>query len=345
MATPTPQFSHSEVNRAGKILLDPNYEVSRYQWAIEVLNNWRSCHAYPINTFQATLRDKIKRINLRQTIVAQRLKRKTSILKKLENIPDMQLSRMQDIGGLRAVVNTFNQVKVLEEDYRHSLFQHKLARTDDYIANPKTTGYRSVHLVYKYSNERNPAYNGLRVELQIRSKLQHAWATAVETMGIFLDQALKSSEGEKEWLDFFALTGSAFARLENCPPVPGYEGLSAKQTYRNATAEAKRLGVRNSLEAYRVAVDMIIEDKKLGSYHLVILDSTEKSVTIRAYGRKRLEEANKDYTETERQMRKGMQVVLVSTGDIEALKKAYPNYFLDTTEFIKALDRISKKVK
>ncbi len=121
------------------------------------------------------------------------------------------------------MVNTFNQVKVLEEDYHHSWFQHELITTTDYIANPKTTGYRSVHLVYKYSNEKNPAYNGLHVELQIRSKLQHAWATAVETLGTFLEQALKSSEGEKELLDFFALAGSAFAHLEGCPPVPGYE--------------------------------------------------------------------------------------------------------------------------
>ncbi len=181
----------------------------------------------------------------------------------------------------------------------------------------------------------------MRVELQIRSKLQHAWATAVETTGTFLKQALKSSEGEKEWLDFFSLTGSAFAHLENCPPVPGYEELTAKQTYNNAAEESRRLDVRNRLEAYRVAVDMISRDKKLGSYYLIILDSNERSVTIRTYGFKRLEEANKDYTETERGIKEGMQVVLVSAGSIGALKRAYPSYFLDTTEFIRALDRIS----
>ena len=345
MTKPTPQFSRTQVNRAGDILLLPNPTFEELEQAFEVLNNWRSCHAYPINTFQATLRDKINRIGLKQTIVAQRLKRQTSIINKLYRIPGMQLSRMQDIGGLRAVVNTYNQVKVLEEDYRNSWFQHELLTTTDYIANPKASGYRSVHLVYKYSNEKNPAYNGLRVELQIRNKLQHAWATAVETMGTFLEQALKSSEGPEEWLDFFALTGSGFAHLEDCPPVPGYEGLSAQETYKNATAEARRLDVRNRLEAYRVAVDMISADKKLRSYHLIILDSTKKTVTIRAYGRNRLEEANNDYTETERNMEEGTQVVLVSTGDIGALQRAYPNYFLDTTEFIRALDRISMKIK
>jgi len=40
------------------------------------------------------------------------------------------------------------------------------------------------------------------IEIQIRSKLQHIWATAVETVGFFTGQAIKSNEGEKEWNDF-----------------------------------------------------------------------------------------------------------------------------------------------
>lgn len=35
-----------------------------------------------------------------------------------------------------------------------------------------------------------------------------------------------------------------------------------------------------------------------------------------------------------------VQVVLVSAGSIESLKRAYPNYFLDTHEFLKQLDKI-----
>lgn len=325
--------------------MDLDSSDSEFLRAIDILNNWRSCHAYPINTFQVTLRDKIGRLDFKKSIVAQRLKRKASIINKLVRFKTMQLSQVQDIGGLRAVVNSLRQVRLLEKNYHESNFAHEHVKTTDYINDPKSSGYRSIHMIYRYRNMANPIYDGLLIELQIRNKLQHAWATAVETMGTFLEQALKSSEGPEEWLDFFALTGSAFARLERCQPVPGYEELSAQETYKKATAEAKRLDVRSRLEAYRVAVDMISEDKKRRGYHLIILDSTRKSVTIRAYGRNRLEEANNDYTEAERNMEEGVQVVLVSTGDIDALKRAYPNYFLDTTEFIKALDSISKKVK
>ena len=115
MAKPTPKFSRTQVNRAGNILLDQHSSHSDFLWAIDVLNNWRSCQAYPINTFQATLRDKIGRLGFKKPIVAQRLKRQISIINKLVRFKTMQLSQMQDIGGLRAVVNSLKQVRLLEK--------------------------------------------------------------------------------------------------------------------------------------------------------------------------------------------------------------------------------------
>jgi hypothetical protein len=57
---------------------------------------------------------------------------------------------------------------------------------------------------------------------QIRSRLQHSWATAVETAQLFTGQALKSKikRANEDWLRFSALTSSAFALKEECPKVP-----------------------------------------------------------------------------------------------------------------------------
>ena len=65
----------------------------------------------------------------------------------------------------------------------------------DYIAHPKSDGYRGVHYVYKYRSGSTPKaeFNSLRIEVQLRSRLQHAWATAVETVSTFTGQALKSN--------------------------------------------------------------------------------------------------------------------------------------------------------
>ena len=62
-------------------------------------------------------------------------------------------------------------------------------------------------------NQRFQEFNGLRVEVQIRSKLQHFWATAIETVDFFTRQAIKSSEGHPDWVDFFKLVSSAFAKM------------------------------------------------------------------------------------------------------------------------------------
>ena len=106
MAWPTPKFSRSQVSKAGEYLTRnavPGEDLDSFErWlgAYEVLANWRACHGYPINTFQATLRTRLKKIDP-EALVAQRLKRTPSILSKLTRFKGMSLARMQDIGGLR----------------------------------------------------------------------------------------------------------------------------------------------------------------------------------------------------------------------------------------------------
>jgi putative GTP pyrophosphokinase len=148
MGWPTPKFSKSQVNRAGEILtsalrskgISKYFGVDKWLWSFDVLSNWRACHGYPTNTFQATLRQKLKKIDP-DALVAQRLKRMPSILKKLQRFPGMNLSRMQDIGGLRAVVGSMDQLEILYQNYKGSRFTHSLISEYDYINNPKESGY------------------------------------------------------------------------------------------------------------------------------------------------------------------------------------------------------------
>jgi ppGpp synthetase/RelA/SpoT-type nucleotidyltranferase len=346
MAKIDPRFSKKKVTKAGDILRDDTASSDNKEWANEVLGNWRAIHSYPINTFQATLRNKLKPID-KNALVAQRLKRTPSIIRKLRRFSGMKLSRMQDIGGLRAIVSDLKKVQKLRENYKSSRFAHQLVGEKDYISEPKDTGYRGIHLIYRYKNKRVTEYDGLHIELQIRTKLQHAWATSVETIGTFLDRALKSSEGPEEWLDFFALTGSAFALYEGCTPVPGYEQLNAQGTYKNVIAEAEKLSVVGRLRAFSIAANSITYDNRRGSYHIVILNPGKKTVSIESFGLRKLGEANQQYSKYEELIADGndIQVVLVATDSIDSLKQAYPNYFLDTQEFIKVLKRLNSKIQ
>lgn len=344
MQWPTLRFSRTQIDKAGKILAKPGDDIYEIFWAQDVLSNWRACHGYPVNTFQATLRNRLKTI-CPEAIVAQRLKRTPSILSKLQRFDGMRLSRMQDIVGLRAVVDTIDSVRVLERVYRDGSrgnFAHELVNSHDYIGNPKPTGYRGIHLVYKYKNERAPEYDGLQLELQIRTRLQHAWATAVETMGTFLGQALKSSQGEDKWLRFFEIAGCAFAYLEHCPLVPGFEKMSRIEVYKALAAAEDELSVLAKLDGFSSAIQTVSTDRCKGNYHLIVLDISTKTVEIKTYGLKRLDEAAGDYKEVEKRIADGekLEAVLVSAGPIESLQRAYPNYFLDTKDFIKRVKRI-----
>jgi len=324
-----------------------NPTKSELALALRLADKWRACHAYPINTFNSTLRDKLRKYS--DSIVAQRLKRMPTIIDKLKRYPAMQLTTMQDIGGLRAVLQSVVDVYNLAATYRDNTnFKHELVDEKDYIYKPRSEdGYRSLHLIYKYKNKRNPAYDGVRLELQIRTKLQHTWATAVETMGTFLGQALKSRQGDQEWLDFFAITSSAFAYMENSPPVPRFKDLSHKETFL-AVAEAEaNLGALDKMRGFSFAVNEIVKGGKGKSwyYHLIILNSLQKTIQIKPYNRESFKEATADYSKIEAEAAKGKKIepVLVSAGPIDVLRKAYPNFFLDINDFVHKVKEIVKK--
>ncbi|RJP74474.1 MAG: (p)ppGpp synthetase [Candidatus Zixiibacteriota bacterium] len=350
--TPVPSESKSQINKAGKILVQDNPFDIDFDWALNLADRWRACHAYPINTFQATLRNRIDSLSSSDSyIVAQRLKRMPTIIDKLKRYPAMQLTTMQDIGGVRAVLGSCEDVYRLTEKYENSgLLIHELIDKKDYIQNPRSSdGYRSMHLIYKYKNKRNPNYNGLRLELQIRTKLQHTWATAVETMGTFLGQALKSRQGSQEWLDFFAIISSAFSHIENRPPVPRYGHLSCIDTFQEVRRAEARIRALEMMQGISVAAEQIIKSRGQGkswSYHLIVLNSLERTVQITAYDRENFEQAASDYSKAETDAVKGQKIepVLVSAGPIDTLRRAYPNFFLDIGEFTAKVREIISEI-
>lgn len=341
MAFVKPKFSKKQINRAGDILIADVASEPERAFAEEVLANWRAAHGYPINTFQATLRAKLRSIDT-GAIVAQRLKRTPSIALKLKRFDGMKLARMQDIGGLRAVVSSIARVRKLEDSYRSSRFNHELVSSKDYLDEPKPDGYRGIHLIYKYSNPAAPEYDGLSLELQIRTKFQHAWATAVETMGTFLGQALKSGQGDDQWREFFAVAGAALAELEKTAPVPGFENCTVEEIHRHLFESEARLRVLEKLSGFAIAANRITTERGQGGYHLITLDSSARTVKIRPFPLARLEEANLAYAAIEARTKAGepVEAVLVSAGPIELLRKAYPNYFLDTQVFVRQLHRL-----
>ncbi|SDS49799.1 RelA/SpoT domain-containing protein [Agrococcus carbonis] len=330
-----PAHSKNAVNRAGEVLIDDTSSDLERAEALAVVNNWRSSHGFPLNTIAMSLRSKATKIDP-DAIIARRTKRMPSIVRKLARFPAMRAARMQDLGGCRAVVRDIQAVLEVDAAMRASQHKHRLQGSKDYIAEPKPDGYRGIHLVYQYRSDKTEIHNGQLIEVQIRTKAQHAWATAVETAGTFTSQALKSGEGDADWREFFRLASSAIALEEGAPTVPGTPD-SATVIRERLTDLEGGLRVRDKLSGWAKAVQVVEQQAASGNYVLLVLDSLENTLAFSSFARQ--EDAEAAYAVMEARSEPHQDVVLVAADSINALRAAYPNYFGDTAHFVKILDR------
>ena len=147
----TPMYSKKEINYAGDIIRKEATTSDEAIRAIEIIDNWRASHAYPMHVFYMNLRRIAGKRN--DVIVAERLKRMDSIINKLRREPDMNLWRINDLGGCRIVFPTLDEVVAQSKEFQNSRIRHEFVREYDYISNPKISGYRSIHLVYKFHSD------------------------------------------------------------------------------------------------------------------------------------------------------------------------------------------------
>lgn len=348
-----PPQSRSAVSAAGRRLADGMGSPAQQSMDLELVNRWRSAHSFPLNLMQNHLRHQARKLG-REATIAQRLKRLPSVTEKLRRFPSMKLARMHDIGGCRAVVLRFGSADKLLENLRASIDGGRTAielRGDpyDYVRSPKPDGYRSIHQVVQYrsrSEHRRP-FDGLHVEIQLRSRPQHRWATAVETVDAVRDFSLKSGVGPDAWREFFRLTSTAFAMREGLPIVPGTPTSLSEVLDRIRTLDEELRALR-LLGGYVAAAQLVSERwRNVKSYVLLDFNVDEGKVRLRRFKLRDHELANEEYARVEQEAAGNptRDVVLVATDSLDALRRAYPNYFGDARSFASTVRRMLSEAK
>lgn len=340
MSWTTASFSKSEISKAGKVLTNRHATMEQKSWALDVMSNWRAAHAYPMRALLMTLRKKAVEIDP-DAVVVQRHKRAPSIIGKLQRFPQMELSRMQDIGGCRAIVSTVENVEELHQHLKSSRTRNTLHREYDYIKDPKESGYRGIHLTYKYGGEKKE-YDGYFVELQLRSQIQHAWATTVEIVDTFTNQALKSSRGSQDWQNFFRMASAEFAKIESRPIGSHATDLDTKG---ELSRLAHQLNVVKRLTAFAVSANHILQKSEAKTdYFLLELTGEGSQISVTRYKISEFDRATSVYLQKEKQAKvdAGNDVVLVAASSMHALKNAYPNYFADSRQFVTLMTQALK---
>jgi putative GTP pyrophosphokinase len=299
---------------------------------ILIIETWRASHAYILNTFQSLLRGKTR---FKEVVVAQRLKRRSTIFNKLNREPKMQLARMHDIAGCRLIFKDIESLNSFREELHKSKFKHKRKNDKDdynYIINPKDSGYRGIHDIYEYSvsSRDGKRHNGLMIELQYRTIYQHAWATAVEIAGSITENQPKFNEGDERHKEFFKLCSEIIARrYEKSTSV--YEMIPYDEIVDRISKIEKEIHLLRNFKA----VNSI--DKYFKSSKNLIFIFSEKDKKLDTFSFRTSGQATQQYFQFEKDLDETKDIVLVSADSSDSIKNAFRNYFSDTNEFIRLI--------
>lgn len=304
-----------------------------------VVEDWRKLHMLPLEELVEEVTEALSAAGVNAAFSSHRLKRMTSIIAKLRHNPGMCLGGLQDIGGARFVFEDISSLLRARDVISDTRFSHFVLdrHVYDYVTVPKQSGYRSIHYAYKYVSD-NPDYDGLRVELQLRTRLQHDWAMAVETAELISKSSLKASLGDEKWLQFFKLASAIFARKEAMPVAEPFKSYTEEDYCLEYASLEKENKFIDQLQALVSAVKITEKHSLQMGYAVIFIQFDERQVQLRHFAQEALEEATKYYYEVEKTVSDDHSaVVLVSVSDMKELQEAYPSYFLNAGEFIVAL--------
>jgi ppGpp synthetase/RelA/SpoT-type nucleotidyltranferase len=185
-------FSNSQVDKLGRELRDGQVNEENLRRLEMFRSEFVEAYTY--------VEDVLVR-KLRITVTGRPSKSTVAIVDKLRR-ETARLSQIQDIAGCRVVVpDIASQNKLLD------LLVLMLggADIDDKRETP-THGYRAIHIVTKH--------NGRPVEIQLRTRSQHAWAEISEKMADAFGQSIKYGQGEPWVLDFLSNLSNVTSKIE-----------------------------------------------------------------------------------------------------------------------------------
>ena len=322
-----PGGSKSRVNRAGESVRAGTQSAED----LHVIEQWRAAHRAVLNTFQAILRTRTRGTGIS---VAQRHKRKRTIFDKLDRLPGMQLSRMDDIAGCRLIFKDVQTLINFRENFHNAHFNHK-RRNEldkyDYIKQPKATGYRGIHDVYEYNvnSEAGKELAGLYLEIQYRTLVQHAWATAVEVIGFITESQPKFQQGDNRYETAMALASEILARAfeKTKGALPKLEDRTVVAEFLRLDKELRLLKTLRGLNA----ADKAVTERK----NAILIFSGSRELDVRTFrdatdALRALFDLEKEFPDSD--------VVLVRADTSDDVRLAFRNYFSDARDFIQLME-------
>ncbi len=321
-------LSNARIDKAGRSLVEAGELTEEGIKLEDVFDAYRAAHLEPLSKTTLELQQWLQTYG-GNYYIAQRLKRKPQIIRKLKRL-SVRLTQLQDIGGCRIIVDHNHDVDKLLLYLKQEISNQtgfKISRTTDYRAKGRdNTGYRALHVILER--------DGRKLELQIRSRIQHYWSESIERTSVIYGYHLKEEEGDPVVLSYFKTLSNMFYEMES-----GREpSRQQKVTLDTLRIEAESIIAKH--DKNRASDSYVNEDviktlvakegntKTLQNWLIVFDWNIGNFVTWDSVGRDS-EEAIKKYVSYEKQFttEANYEVVMIGSSDISSVRKTHSHYF------------------
>ena len=284
---------------------------------LEIIHEYRNQHKDIICSIFSDLCEISKKIH-NNAVVVFRLKKIDTIVRKLSRV-ETGLDRLQDIAGCRVIVDSIAQIYTIVEKLKSS--SHiRIKRTTDYIEEPRDSGYKSYHLIVEKVGFEH------EVEIQIRTRNHHYWATFVEIIDHTFN--IKIKEGDEN-IDILRIHKLLSKSEEN--------NLTKKEKVELILLESKLNMIHKVLELFRrnylIASKNWIEASTTNDLNYILLEVINDEPDFQFF--KTFEEAENVYFQKfTSNIESNMVIININKPDINKLFLAYSNYVLVSHPFI-----------
>ncbi|WP_196782590.1 RelA/SpoT domain-containing protein [Chromobacterium paludis] len=340
-------LTKSKIDKAGDALAkDSFHDVEDMIDLEEAFDEYRKSHLEPLSETTLELQAWLNEYG-HDYYIAQRLKRKPQIVRKLNRL-SVRLTQLQDIGGCRIIVEKNELVDQLVQFLKDKISKTvdlKLKRVTDYREKGRDiTGYRSVHFLL----ERNDR----KLELQIRSRIQHYWAESIERTSVIYGHHLKEGEGDSIVISYFQKLSDAFFEIESGRTPSARLRLEIDVAKKDAERIIRNVDSSNAIDSH-VNDDIILtlSEKERRSASpinnwIIVFDwNTGQFVSWDIVG-KTPDEAIEAYVRYENQfpVERNFEVVLIGSSRVATVRRTHSHYF-GIEDYDKILESLDESIQ
>lgn len=320
--------SKTKIDKAGRSLVLSKELTEEMIDLEDVFDNYRASHLEPLSKTTLELQRWLNSYGGRYYI-AQRLKRKPQIIRKLQRL-SVRLTQLQDIGGCRIIVDRNSNVDDLVKFIQRKVEDDSsisISRITDYREKGRDlTGYRSVHIIL--------ARDQKALELQVRSRIQHYWSESIERTSVIYGRHLKEQEGDPAVIRYFKILSDVFYEIE-AGREPGSQSKIELDKLRDQAQGIISQSDRNKIFDSFVNEDIVKtlaasqgQSESLNNWIIVFDWNSGDFVTWEEVGRD-AGEAVKKYAYYEHQFtpEDNYEVVMIGSSDIATVRQTHSHYF------------------